>query len=146
MSFSAQYLWQGLVIAAAGGVQPAALARANWSAVPSTLPVLALAFVYQNVVPVIASSLEVRVWDLDQSHWAQMVSVVCCTCCCLGWAYKDLLCSPFDTFSIISGKSRLSSQDAGVCCNPFCRAEAIALKSVPFVISEGSAHLLLVYL
>ena len=36
-----------------------ALWRTNWSAVPATLPVLSLAFVYQNVVPVIASNLEV---------------------------------------------------------------------------------------
>lgn len=33
------------------------LTKANWSAVPSTLPVIALAFVYQNVVPVITANL-----------------------------------------------------------------------------------------
>ena len=37
-----------------------ALGRANWAAVPATLPVLSLAFVYQNIVPVISSDLEVR--------------------------------------------------------------------------------------
>ena len=44
---------------AAGGAEPSDLAAADWAAVPATLPTIALAFVYQNVVPVIASSLEV---------------------------------------------------------------------------------------
>lgn len=34
------------------------LARANWSAVPTTLPVLALAFVYHNVLPLVVHKLE----------------------------------------------------------------------------------------
>ena len=42
----------GLLAAAAGGVQPEALERADWGALPAALPVIALAFVYQNVVPV----------------------------------------------------------------------------------------------
>ena len=45
---------------AAGGADPGALAAGDWAAVPATLPTIALAFVYQNVVPVIASSLEAR--------------------------------------------------------------------------------------
>ena len=45
---------------AAGGADPAALAAGDWASVPGTLPTIALAFVYQNVVPVIASSLEAR--------------------------------------------------------------------------------------
>ena len=49
----------GLLGAAAGGVDPAALARADWGALPRALPVIALAFVYQNVVPV---SVSVCVW------------------------------------------------------------------------------------
>ena len=51
---------QGLLAAASGGVDTSSLSKANWSAVPATLPVMSLAFVYQNVVPVIATSLEVR--------------------------------------------------------------------------------------
>ena len=50
---------QGLLATAAGGVHPSALATPpNWSAVPATLPVVALAFVFHNVVPVITTSLE----------------------------------------------------------------------------------------
>ena len=49
-----------LLARAAGGADPDALAAADWAAVPATLPTIALAFVYQNVVPVIASSLEAR--------------------------------------------------------------------------------------
>ena len=45
---------------AAGGADPGALAVADWGSVPGTLPTIALAFVFQNVVPVIASSLEAR--------------------------------------------------------------------------------------
>ncbi|KAK9846332.1 hypothetical protein WJX81_001708 [Elliptochloris bilobata] len=47
-----------LLALASGGMDSRSLARANWAAVPATLPVLSLAFVYQNVVPVIASNLE----------------------------------------------------------------------------------------
>eukprot|EP00898_Chlorokybus_atmophyticus_P007366 jgi/Chlat1/7630/Chrsp64S07164 len=47
-----------LLAVAAGGVQPERLLAANWAAVPASVPVIALAFVYQNVVPVIASNLE----------------------------------------------------------------------------------------
>ena len=47
-----------LLALAAPGVDPGALAKADWGAVPDALPVVALAFVFHNVVPVIASSLE----------------------------------------------------------------------------------------
>ena len=50
---------QALLALASGGMEAAALGRANWAAVPATLPVLSLAFVYQNIVPVISSDLEV---------------------------------------------------------------------------------------
>ena len=53
---------QGLLAAAAGDVDPerllAAPALAQWAALPDALPVIALSFVYQNVVPVITTSLE----------------------------------------------------------------------------------------
>ncbi|GMH45738.1 hypothetical protein BSKO_13701 [Bryopsis sp. KO-2023] len=48
----------GLLGVAAGGVHVDALARSNWAAVPDTIPVVALAFVYHNIVPVIATNLE----------------------------------------------------------------------------------------
>ena len=51
---------QGLLWAVAGQVHPENLFQSNWEAVPQTLPVLSLAFVYQNVVPVICSRLEVK--------------------------------------------------------------------------------------
>ncbi|CAG9466809.1 unnamed protein product [Pedinophyceae sp. YPF-701] len=46
-----------LVVSVAGGVDVSRLAAGDWSAVPDALPVIALAFVYQNVVPVISDSL-----------------------------------------------------------------------------------------
>lgn len=47
-----------LTSAAIFEVDPAELAKANWEEVPGTLPVIALAFVFQNVVPVIVTNLE----------------------------------------------------------------------------------------
>jgi len=47
----------GLLGSAAGAVEPSALLRADWGAVPATLPVIALSFVYHNTVPVICASL-----------------------------------------------------------------------------------------
>jgi tyrosine-specific transport protein len=50
---------QGLLVAASPGVDVVSLGeRANWTAVPSTLPVVALAFVFHNVVPVVVQALE----------------------------------------------------------------------------------------
>lgn len=65
----------GLVVAtflallglAATDVRPELLSVANWEALPDALPVIALAFVYQNVVPVIASSLEGDVTKIRQA-------------------------------------------------------------------------------
>lgn len=57
-----------------GQVRPENLLQTNWSAVPKTLPVLSLAFVYQNVVPVICSRLEVSP-SCEQPG--------CCSCCLL---------------------------------------------------------------
>lgn len=62
---------QGLLGAAATDVRPELLAAANWDALPDALPVIALAFVYQNVVPVITTSLEGNVgkirWEPAQA-------------------------------------------------------------------------------
>ncbi|KAL4437968.1 hypothetical protein ABPG77_004189 [Micractinium sp. CCAP 211/92] len=57
----------GLLGAAATDVRPELLAAANWDALPDALPVIALAFVYQNVVPVIATSLEGNVGKIRQA-------------------------------------------------------------------------------
>ncbi|KAJ9507695.1 hypothetical protein QJQ45_019121, partial [Haematococcus lacustris] len=51
-------VFMALVLLVLPGVQPDTLWVANWGAVPHTLPVMALAFVYQNVVPVVVKELE----------------------------------------------------------------------------------------
>lgn len=48
----------GLLITAAPGINFDALSTSHWDEIPAALPVIALAFVFQNVVPVICSSLE----------------------------------------------------------------------------------------
>ena len=50
---------QGLLSTAAPGVDTQALLKADISAVPKTLPVLSLAFVFHNIIPVISTDLEV---------------------------------------------------------------------------------------
>ncbi len=57
---------QALVGFTAADVEPSLLTKANWAAVPATLPVISLAFVYQNVVPVITTQLEVCGWDFHR--------------------------------------------------------------------------------
>lgn len=47
-----------LTFAAAGDLNWGALLRANFEAVPQSIPIIALSFVYQNVVPVVCTSLE----------------------------------------------------------------------------------------
>jgi len=49
---------QGLILAAGPNVDGSSLLQdGHWSAVPATLPVVALAFVYHNVVPVLVNAL-----------------------------------------------------------------------------------------
>ncbi|KAK9908807.1 hypothetical protein WJX75_003150 [Coccomyxa subellipsoidea] len=55
--------FMGLVWLTSAQINPANLAHSEWTAVPGTLPVLSLAFVYQNVVPIICSRLE---GDIDK--------------------------------------------------------------------------------
>ncbi|KAK9273440.1 hypothetical protein L1049_018250 [Liquidambar formosana] len=47
-----------LVVVASGDLQWDALLKANFEAVPPSIPIIALSFVYQNVVPVICTDLE----------------------------------------------------------------------------------------
>lgn len=49
---------QGLLGVTVTDLRPEQLAAANWSAVPDTLPVIMLSFVYHNIVGTIATSLE----------------------------------------------------------------------------------------
>ncbi|EIE25275.1 aromatic amino acid permease [Coccomyxa subellipsoidea C-169] len=55
--------FMGLLGLTSGQINSANLTHSNWKAVPATLPVLSLAFVYQNVVPIICSRLE---GDIDK--------------------------------------------------------------------------------
>ncbi|XP_022147724.1 uncharacterized protein LOC111016587 isoform X3 [Momordica charantia] len=48
----------GLVAVASGGLHWDALVKANFEAVPMSIPIIALSFVYQNVVPVLCTNLE----------------------------------------------------------------------------------------
>ncbi|CAK7331875.1 unnamed protein product [Dovyalis caffra] len=47
-----------LVVAASGDLHLDALSKANFAAVPMSIPIIALSFVYQNVVPVLCTNLE----------------------------------------------------------------------------------------
>ncbi|KAK8492993.1 hypothetical protein V6N12_037522 [Hibiscus sabdariffa] len=47
-----------LVAVASGGLEWDALLKANFAAVPMSIPIIALSFVYQNVVPVLCTNLE----------------------------------------------------------------------------------------
>jgi tyrosine-specific transport protein len=47
-----------LLVLGAANVDVQNFATGDWTAVPSTIPVIALAFVFHNVVPVVATSLE----------------------------------------------------------------------------------------
>ncbi|XWS52637.1 hypothetical protein CRYUN_Cryun11dG0088100 [Craigia yunnanensis] len=47
-----------LVAVASGGLEWDALLKANFEAVPISIPIIALSFVYQNVVPVLCTNLE----------------------------------------------------------------------------------------
>lgn len=60
---------QGLLGSAAPGLDTHALLKANVAAVPKTFPVLSLAFIYHNVIPVIATNLEV---GSDPSAFARL--------------------------------------------------------------------------
>ncbi|CAL1403451.1 unnamed protein product [Linum trigynum] len=48
----------GLVVVASANLHWDALLKANFEAVPMSIPIIALSFVYQNVVPVICTNLE----------------------------------------------------------------------------------------
>ncbi|KAK3127945.1 hypothetical protein QOZ80_7AG0580490 [Eleusine coracana subsp. coracana] len=47
-----------LVVVASGNLQWSSLLEANFAAAPQSIPIIALSFVYQNVVPVICTNLE----------------------------------------------------------------------------------------
>ncbi|KAG8079499.1 hypothetical protein GUJ93_ZPchr0007g4202 [Zizania palustris] len=47
-----------LVVVACGNLQWSSLLEANYAAAPQSIPIIALSFVYQNVVPVLCTNLE----------------------------------------------------------------------------------------
>ncbi len=47
-----------LVVLGSGGVQTDYLAQQDWSKLPSTVPVLYIALVFHNVIPVVTTQLE----------------------------------------------------------------------------------------
>lgn len=59
----------GLVAVALPGVHIENLEAASWPAVVDTLPVVALAFVYQNVVPIVVTNLEGDVKKVRLAVW-----------------------------------------------------------------------------
>lgn len=50
-------------------IAPPLLAHAEWTAVPATLPVIALAFVYHNIVPIVCRNLE---YDINKVRLKSM--------------------------------------------------------------------------
>ena len=77
---------QGLLGVAGSGINAASLvSTGDWSAVPATLPVVALAFVYHNIVPMINTALEGDVTKIRTAVVAgRMSSAARC------WAAGDL--------------------------------------------------------
>lgn len=55
-----------LVVVASGDLKWEALLRANFEAAPQSIPIIALSFVYQNVVPVLCTNLE---GNLSKVRW-----------------------------------------------------------------------------
>uniref|UniRef100_A0A453ASH4 Uncharacterized protein n=1 Tax=Aegilops tauschii subsp. strangulata TaxID=200361 RepID=A0A453ASH4_AEGTS len=47
-----------LVVVASGNIQWSSLLETNFAAAPQSIPIIALSFVYQNVVPVLCTNLE----------------------------------------------------------------------------------------
>jgi tyrosine-specific transport protein len=72
----------GLVCIAAPGVSLGNLEAGNWEGVIHTLPVVALAFVYQNIVPVVVSSLE---GDVGKIRTAMAVGLAVPLVMFVGW-------------------------------------------------------------
>lgn len=66
-----------LVAAALPGVRLDNLEAASWPSVIDTLPVVALSFVYQNVIPVVVTNLEGDVQKVRVAVWAGLAVPLC---------------------------------------------------------------------
>jgi tyrosine-specific transport protein len=75
---------------AAPGIAPENLASASWPAVIPTLPVVALSFVFQNIVPVVVSSLE---GDIPRVRIAVLVGLAVPLLMFIGWEAAILGCA-----------------------------------------------------
>ena len=71
-----------LLLVGSGGIQLDNLAKADWSAVPASLSILSLAFVYHNIVPVVASDLE---GDIQKVRTAVVLGTVVPLIMFLSW-------------------------------------------------------------
>lgn len=71
-----------LLFVGSGSIQLENLAKANWTAVPASLSILSLAFVYQNIVPVITSDLE---GDADKVRSAILIGTLIPLVMFLSW-------------------------------------------------------------
>ncbi|VAH42657.1 unnamed protein product [Triticum turgidum subsp. durum] len=56
--FSIITSFTALVVVASGNIQWSSLLETNFAAAPQSIPIIALSFVYQNVVPVLCTNLE----------------------------------------------------------------------------------------
>ncbi len=65
------------MVVASSSVSVDALQVGDWAAVPATLPVVALAFVFHNVVPVVCDALE---GDAARVRTALLTGVCCLLC------------------------------------------------------------------
>lgn len=82
-----------LVVAASGDLHLDALLKANFSAVPMSIPIIALSFVYQNVVPVLCTNLE---GNLSKDCHCSRHSYSPWFVSCMGWCNSWIHFNPWD--------------------------------------------------
>lgn len=82
-----------LVVAASGDLHLDALLKANFSAVPMSIPIIALSFVYQNVVPVLCTNLE---GNLTKDCHCSRHSYSPWFVSCMGWCNSWIHFNPWD--------------------------------------------------
>ena len=100
---------QALLWSTAGSVRVDNLVHSDWLAVPQTLGVLSLAFVFQNVVPVVCSRLEVLCGrytaDLLSHPWPLTVHIT----------QRSISCHVLASIAVLS-PGRHCQSEAGHCC------------------------------
>ena len=86
----------GLCGISAPGVSLENLSAGSWGAVPSTFPFMALAYIYQSVVPVVLSSLE---GDIAKTRQAVVIGLAIPLVMFVGWEAAILGSIPAGTTS-----------------------------------------------